>query len=540
MNRILFRLFVLILMFVFPLMGKAQQVSTIYFMEDVPLRHLFNPAFQPTTDYYLSLPLIGYSQISLGNNSLTLKDVIYNYNGQTVSFLHPTGGNIPQFINALKPNTDIYGNFETNLISFGFKNKTSFWSFTLTEKISGNIDLPKDLIMLSILGTPQIDNNSFDFTRLQSSLSIYNEAALGYAKKINNKWSVGIKLKYLTGFGNFSYTNKTLKMLAGLDKWNINGEGSFNISSPYKMEIDNNFQSVNFSYPSSIANLLKPSGYGAGCDLGVTFKPLTNLTISASVIDLGFIHWRSNAQNINYKINYSFNGVGQIDSITGLNSFQPLINKFSNGNVLADSLIKVLQTSSTITKTFNSYSTSIPTKVNFGAEYKLEDYPLSVGLLSTTTFFNSTINEKITTSINVKPIKWLDTSLSYSLLEGQFSSIGAGIGLRTGIIYWFVAADYISFQKTTIALKKISSQYWDVNLAIPYNTKNCNFAFGISLVLDKVMPRYGLIKKKKKQDCNCNQKIIRVKYLKIKKSTKEMVLCKGFNTFVEQKNDFKF
>ncbi|MDD5186536.1 MAG: hypothetical protein PHS84_14875, partial [Paludibacter sp.] len=60
---------------IFPAIAEAQQVNTMYFMEDVPLRHLLNPAFQPTEYYYLSLPVVGLTQASVGNNSVTLKDI---------------------------------------------------------------------------------------------------------------------------------------------------------------------------------------------------------------------------------------------------------------------------------------------------------------------------------------------------------------------------------------------------------------------------------------------------------------------------------
>ena len=489
---------------IFPAIAEAQQVNTMYFMEDVPLRHLLNPAFQPTEYYYLSLPVVGLTQASVGNNSVTLKDIIYNYNGETVSFLHPTGGNIPNVINKLKPITDLRGNLQINLLSFGFKHKTGFWSFSLTEKVEAGIDVPKDFFLVSMLGTPQINNNYFDFSMLQTDVSAYSEAAFGYAKTINKKWSAGVKLKLLTGFGNVSNSNKLLKMEAGVEKWSIQGEGSANISSPYQVEIGNNFSSISSSYPTSVANLFKPSGTGVGCDVGVVFKPTDEMTISAAVIDFGFIRWKANAQNINYKIDYSFNGIGQIDSITGLNSFVPVINKFTTANSLVDSLLNAVKTNSTVSKTNNPYTTYTPTRINFGAEYSLPDYHLSFGILSSTIISKKILNEEITASINAKPVKWLNTSLSYSILGGQFSSIGAGIGVRTGFIHWFAAADFIAFQKSTLALKELNPQNWDIKIPIPYNSKNANFSLGVTFVLDQIIPENGLIMRKKRQDCNCD------------------------------------
>ncbi|MFA5047042.1 MAG: DUF5723 family protein, partial [Paludibacter sp.] len=213
---------------------------------------------------------------------------------------------------------------------------------------------------------------------------------------------------------------------------------------------------------------------------------------------------KANAQNINYKIDYSFNGIGQIDSITGLNSFVPVINKFTTANSLVDSLLNAVKTNSTVSKTNNPYTTYTPTRINFGAEYSLPDYHLSFGILSSTIISKKILNEEITASINAKPVKWLNTSLSYSILGGQFSSIGAGIGVRTGFIHWFAAADFIAFQKSTLALKELNPQNWDIKIPIPYNSKNANFSLGVTFVLDQIIPENGLIMRKKRQDCNCD------------------------------------
>ena len=117
---------------------NAQQVNTLYYMQDVPVRHFLNPAFQPTTDYYISLPVIGFTQFSVGNNSLAFKDIIYNVKGKTISFLDSIG-DIPLFYSKLKHNTIIQADFQTNILSFGFRKESAYWTFSLSEKIEGTV-----------------------------------------------------------------------------------------------------------------------------------------------------------------------------------------------------------------------------------------------------------------------------------------------------------------------------------------------------------------------------------------------------------------
>lgn len=489
---------------VIPSFVSAQQVNTLYFMDNVPIRHNLNPAFQPSTFYYFSLPYIGLEQINLGNNSLTLKDVIYNYNGQTVSFLHPEGGNIQQFYNNLKSTTSVHADYETSLLSFGFKHKSAYWSFSLNNKKHAMIGIPRDFFLIALFGTPEIDNNSFDFTTLQADVTYYTEAALGYAEKLNNKWSVGGKLKFLYGTANASVNNKKLSLEAGLAQWTLKGNGSANVSGPFQIDLGDNFQSFTYKAPASQSDWLKPSGLGAGFDLGITFNPIKRLTFSAAITDLGFIRWKKNSQNLNYKIDYSFDGIGQIDSIRNFNSVSTVFERISVGNALADSLLNAFQTAAEVNKSYNSYMTGTPTKLNLGAEYSIMENRLSFGLLSRTIIFKKTVTQEITASVNAKPTDWMNTTLSYSVFGGRFSSVGAGIGLRTGFIHWFAAADYIPFQKSSLKLKEINANNPDIKIPIPYNTKSFNLSLGLNLVLDQLIPVNGLQLRKKKQDCNCN------------------------------------
>jgi len=477
---------------VIPCIALAQQVNTLYFMDNVPLRHTLNPAFQPVQQLYISLPIIGFTQMSIGNNSIALKDVIYNYNGQTVSFAHPTGGNEDKFYRTLHSTTSISTSLETNLLSFGFKHNTVFWSFTLTERFQSVIDIPKDVFQLGLYGTPSLLNNKFNFVSFQTDESLYTEAALGYAKKLNKKWSVGAKLKYLYGSANFSNSNKAIKLNAGFDKWTIVGEGLANYSSPVEVNIAPDFKSMTYKLPDNTSDWLKRSGAGAGVDVGITYKVTDKITLSAALIDLGFINWKKNSVNVNYKTNFSFDGIPIIDSLRTLTNANNVINRYSSGTVLSDSVLAAFDSASTYASTKKKYTTYTPTNLNIGAEYSLLDNKLSVGLLSRTQVFKKIVTEEVTISINARPSDWFNASLSTSLFEGRLSSVGAGVGLRTGFVHWFLAADYIPFQLSTYR-----------GFPIPYTTKTFNLALGINLVFDKIVPTFGLHKNAVKKDCNC-------------------------------------
>ncbi len=174
---------------------SAQQVNTQYFLENVPTRHYLNPAFQPVSDIYISLPVIGFTQFGVTNNSLSLRDVVYNKNGETILFLNPYGDK-DKFYKKLRGNTIFRADAQTNILGFGFRTADAYWNFSLIAKTDGQASMPKDLFKLALYGTPDMYNNSYDLKRLGADATAYLEAGLGYSRDIDEQWRVGAKVKF--------------------------------------------------------------------------------------------------------------------------------------------------------------------------------------------------------------------------------------------------------------------------------------------------------------------------------------------------------
>ena len=174
----------------------SQGVNTLYFLENAPMRHIINPAFQPVSNLYISLPIIGYTNINIGNNALTLQDLVFtDANGNTITALHPDAegelwNKLPQLIN-------INTNLNLNLLSFGARvaKDKGYFHINVSEHIDANLGIPK-YTFGPLLGQSL---NDLNLNSLNLSASIYTEIALGYSHQINTNWAVGGKLKLLLG-----------------------------------------------------------------------------------------------------------------------------------------------------------------------------------------------------------------------------------------------------------------------------------------------------------------------------------------------------
>lgn len=449
---------------------KAQQLNTLYFMDNMPVRNALNPAFQPMNSFYLGLPVLGYTYLGIGNNSLTLKDVVYKQNGETIWFLNPAGDK-DKFYKSLHSNTLLNTDLQLNLLSFGFRRGISYFTFGITEKVDGQLSLPKEMMKLLLYGTPNPENNYFDFKNLNANASAYTEAALGYSRIVNDRWTVGGKLKFLYGTANVSTSNEYLDLNAGIEAWTLKGKGSMNISSPAEVIVSDNLESIDFNEPSSVNGWLKPSGMGAGIDIGFTYKTTERLTLSAALIDLGMIRWNGNVKRVGYSVDYTFEGIAQINNLDSVNM-----------EAFTDSLETAFKNSYTTEQATHSFTTYTSPKLNIAAEYGFRNNKISVGMLSRTMKVKRNIYEELTASVNLKPGSAFNMSFSYSLTNGKMSNAGMAMGLRTGFIHWCLSGDYFSFNNAPLPLDEGDASVSSRKLPVPYKSKGVNLALSVNLV----------------------------------------------------------
>ena len=424
----------------------AQDSQTLYYMNRVPQATMMNPALQPACNFFLGLPVVSSLQLNVGNNRLALTDVIMQHPTQDslITFLHPDAEfNTTDFLNKLDDNNFFYEDFRTDLLSFGFRLNTWYFSFNLSERLSTSINYPKDLVSLLLEGNSQFIQTNADLTYLGVNSTFYREYGLGIAKEINQTLSVGIRAKVLFGHANITsdYKENTLTMYTSRDSIYLNADATVNTSSPLiaTTNADGDFESFEvpgyFENSDSLIDLaLAHTNMGLGIDLGVYYKPIDKLSLSLSIVDLGYIKWKKeDVTNIDLKGSYSFTGIDVSNEIGGSDTLD------SPFDVMLDSLTN----SFTLSNTSESYNTGLGAKVYIGGSYALSK-KFDVGFLSRTYFYNSNINQAFTFSANVRPINGLSASLSYSIMNGTYNNIGFGLILGGAPLQLYIISDNAS------------------------------------------------------------------------------------------------
>lgn len=461
-------LLILGLLFVVTNEGYAQFLRTSYFMEGSHYRQQLNPALTPGRGY-LNLPVIGTLNASVNSSSLGYQDVMDIIdNSEGGDFFMSS-----DFINRLENVNNLNVNLSTDILSAGWYKGKNFWSFNIGLRNDIGASIPKSMFEF-LRNMDGLDVN--DWNRLSNinekvgaqSLEInsYAEVGIGFARNINSRLTVGGRVKALLGIGNLKLDINNISVNS-----NVTGYENVNWNNPTYEQLQNLRGSANIHVEATLENSSKLielpqneegyideiefgsfglAGYGVGIDLGASYKVLDKLTVSASVLDLGFMKWSKNNTSV------AKAGVHKDYNLINTSDREEFVNMVSSGEVLNFDMLNMTVED----KAEKSRSTSLTSTVVVGAEYELLGDWLAVGALYTARFIKPETLNELTFSANFRPKNNLNLAVSYSVLQGA----GKTFGLAAKLGPLFVGTDYMFFGK---------------------NTKNLNAYVGFSIPLAK-------------------------------------------------------
>ncbi len=445
---------------------SAQELRTSYFMETSNYRHQMNPAL-------LDSPYVGllFSNINIGmTGNIGAKQFIFDTNGlpgytgnyRYTTFMDPNV-DAKTFLNKLhdKNRFDLYLNY--NLFSVGFKAWGGVNLLELNLRSNTNLTLPKGLFEFAKTAG---EKEHYEFGGLGMRTQNYMELALGHSRDINKQWRVGGKLKFLIGaaYADFTADNVTLDMTE--DAWRIQSNAQMKASllksdvihedpsknsadgRPRVKELDN----FGFSLP----------GFGMALDLGVTYKPIENLTLSAAITDLGFISWK-NTHHASSQGDYTFDGFDNIYIGSDKDQTEDIDDQFDQ---IGDDLEEMFSVYDDGTKTATQ---ALAATLNVGAEYKLPAYDkLKFGFLYTSRIHGKYSWHQGMLNVGVRPVKWFECNVNGAVTSTGVTA-GGMLSLKAPHFNFYIAADRF--------FSKMGKQ------GVPLNSSNGNITFGMTFPL---------------------------------------------------------
>lgn len=423
--------------------AQGQINNTLYFMKGIPQSNRFNPAYQPNCEFYIGLPLVSPARGGLSYTSQNYGDVIQQHptEDSLITFLHPLADR-EAFMGKLKPVNMVVSNLGTSLLSMGFNTEAGFFSLGAATRMDGSFRYPADLLNVLVYGAEE--GRTYTMDGLAANMSLFTEISAGWATSILDNLEVGVRAKMLFGIGNLYTQNSEFSLYTSEDAWNIQANMLINASVGFadvvynddemieEIVIDEDLRELN---PYALARYAFNAGnLGFGVDLGAVFRPMEQLSLNLSVVDLGFIKWKEEVHQLSFQADYEFQGIE-------LNPFE-----LSGENALGDYLDSTFSQMADSIRGFiemgpgGPYSKMLNTKLYAGASYAITPM-FGVGILSRTDFRKDIVTESVTASANFSPHRIVNLALSYSYMQSSFRNFGAGVALNVGPLNLYMVSD---------------------------------------------------------------------------------------------------
>lgn len=423
----------------------GQQSQQLFFMHYLPESNLMNPAIQSPCPWYIGLPVVSSIHANYGNSGFSYTQ-LFKKNNEGV--YEP---DIDGTVSKLKNRNFIGTELHLQLFALGHRRGDYYFNFSITEKNNLPATYSKDLVSLLWDGNTPIEGQQARLKGTGAYFMHYREYAFGVSKFMGEGTFVGAKAKVLFGKLNTSFRKNDTYLYTDPNTFDLrlNGDLEIHTSLPLIVESDTNgITSVELDEDADILELLlNRKNPGIAFDIGV-IRPLDERTVlSASLLDLGFIRWRSNLN--------TFTGSGDF-------VYEGPLSDTANSDTYFQNLWDSFIDSMSVTSSQEKYTTFLPPRLTLGVQRTYTDW-FKAGVQGSAILHRSKILPSLTVSGDIEPVQHLHFMFSYTLAYGGYNNIGAGMVVARNPLQFFIVSDNM------------------LGTVLPLSARNLNLRFGFNL-----------------------------------------------------------
>lgn len=463
---------------------SAQDSRVLYFMKNNPYSTFANPAQNINCKLYVGIPFSSNINLSIFNSAIHYNKLIkVTASGKTVT--------VDNFIETLKRRNWLNLSFNIELLGFGYRVDDLFINVSHKIRLEGYFLYPDVLFKLPIKGNMAYLEKPAEFKHLSLNGTLYHELSLGFQYSINENLLIGVRPKLLMGLANVNTKKSYLKFttdpetydIAIQEKLLVNTSLIFNPENPNALDIT--------------SNLFKNNGFAI--DLGASYDFNEYFGTSFSIVDLGFISWKTNTQNMASKVEnrgiYYQDGGFLFSGINVENALNLMSNEDDFGGTLSnmqDTLLAYFP----LYQTNKPYMTATYAKLLLSGYYNINKNN-SLSLLFRGDIVSKTMLPSFTFAYSGSFFNFLDVYATYSIIGKTYANVGIGLGLRAGPIHMYLLTDNI------------------IAAFAPLNSATMNVQMGMLV---------HITKNKNKKDSSDNKKKSKVDKKKTNKDNNELIL----------------
>ena len=421
----------------------AQQSNTFYLMHDVPQSNLLNPAVQLKCRYYIGIPVLASTHISYSNTAFTYNDLAGS-----------TSWNSDGVFDQMHRVDLYYADIQLHPVSLGYRHKLLYFTFNITERIQGYQTIPKDLVEMAVYGNGPSVGETARFDALKPGAHHTREYSLGLSMVVDQYLTAGIRAKLIFGKANLHASRSDLRVNTREEDFGLRIEGDYTINGSFPVTItedaDGNISEIAVDDIDPLAYMMNRGNPGFALDLGAIYRYNDRITLSGSLLDLGFVRWKTDVNNVHGEGTFIYEGEelsGDVVSSTFVSDIR-------------DSLVDAFD----YTTTQEPYTWFHPTQLFLGGTYRFREN-IYFGLVNRNVRYSSKIHSSLTLSAHADLADRILATVSWSYLNNSLKNIGLGLAYHgKGFQFHAVTDNLLGF-------------------FYPFDTRTLNLRFGINLML---------------------------------------------------------
>jgi hypothetical protein len=439
----------------------GQQSHTLYFLHNVPQTNMLNPAVQNECKVFVGLPLISSLHINLANSGFTMNQLLDTQApgeyAVDASKIYDKLGKSNYF------SSEVY----LDLLNIGLMiKKRYYFTFSIRERNDLNLFYTKNLFSLVYKGNTQYEGEWVSLKGNGLQFNHFREFSLGMSKIINENITYGVRAKFLFGKLNLKTTRENVSLFTEENTFDLlfQNDFRFDASLPVSLDSSNGNLRTNSDYYTTdpVALIFNRRNMGFAVDAGFIYKYDEKTTLQGSILDLGFIPYRSNLTN--YSVNGEFPYAGPLgDTIITQNYAWDLWDRIN------DSMDASL--------TRESYTYLLSPRLYFGISHQL-NRNITANVLLAARISRQKIQSGLTVSGIWRPYRYFTATISWSYFHRSINNIGAGMVLGRSPVQFYIVSDNV------------------LGFIWPQSTKNLNLRFGFNLI-------FGCREKHNINECGC-------------------------------------
>ncbi len=438
------KLLLLLLIWFFAPLVKAQNDVSIHLLKSVPQSTYTNPAFMTDAQTYIGFPVLSSVYFDIKHSGFSYSDIITRRDDDSLYL------NIDNTISKLQNRNYLSTNFNIELLAFGFKINNNYFNFSATEKVSTRFSYPKDLIKFAWGGNTQFIGQPADFSGIGFNFMYYREYAVGMSRKfMDDNLNVGLRSKLLFGISNIWTEKSHLTLSTDPESFALTAQSDIIINTSLPEVLFDDNDSIDFDVNDF---LLGHKNRGMAFDVGVSYRFNDKFSVAASVLDIGKIKWSHAPKNfITEKSSFTFEGI------------QIILDDEGDDGV--DNLLDSINDTFGFKEMEQAYETWLPAVVYLSGAYNLNPNNV-VAFLVRADVFDKRIYPSYTFSFNKRFGNIFNAVASYSIMNRSYNNMGLGFSLQLGAFQLYALNDNL------------------LGLIRPTSAKNTGLRFGINFLFN--------------------------------------------------------